>query len=99
MDETFEALKTMYYEKAVKALQLAGMAEGTQEDYARAVRMLIEFTKKDPNDITEEELQDYFLFRRNITKWRDSTIRVCYSGLKFFFYQCPPRGLAYLQNP
>ncbi len=80
-----EILKTVWYDKTVKVLQLAGKAEGTQEGYARAVRMLIEFTKKDPNDITEKELQDYFLFRINSTKWANNTMKACYCGLKFFF--------------
>jgi len=40
---------------------------------------------KDPKKITEEELKAYFLFRRNECKWTAATLRICYSGLKFFF--------------
>ena len=64
-----KTLKTHWYNKTIDALQLAGMSESTQESYARAVRMLIEHFEKDPRQITEEELQSYFLYRRNETRW------------------------------
>ena len=59
-----KTLKTHWYSKTIDALQLAGMSESTQESYARAVRMLIEHFEKDPRQITEGELQSYFLYRR-----------------------------------
>jgi hypothetical protein len=36
----------------------------TQQAYARAVRMLIEFHGKEPDQITEKELKAYFLLFR-----------------------------------
>jgi len=74
-----------WYEKSIKALQLNGMAERTQEGYTRAVRMLVEHYDKTPDLITEEELQEYFLHRKNVCKWSPNTMRICYSGVKFFF--------------
>lgn len=74
-----------WYEKSVKALQLNGMAERTQDAYARAVRMLVEHYSKTPDLVTEEELQEYFLHRKNVCKWSPNTMRICYSGIKFFF--------------
>ena len=69
-----------------KALQLAEMSDRTQHCYARSVRMPIEhLDNKDPRKITEEELKAYFLFQRNECKWTAATLRICYSGLKFFF--------------
>ena len=49
-----------WYENNVKALQLNGKCERTQQSYTRAVRMLTEFYGKTPDLITEEELQDLF---------------------------------------
>jgi len=43
----------------IKAFQLNGKGERTQEAYARALRMLVEFYGKSPDLISEEELQDY----------------------------------------
>jgi len=78
-------LVTPWYNKTVKTLQVAGMSDRTQECYARAVRMMIEHFGKDPREISEDEIQEYFLYRRNISKWSPSTLKICYCGIKFFF--------------
>jgi len=80
-----KVLRTEWYDKTVKALQINGKGERTQQAYARAVRQLIEFSGKDPNLITEQELQDYFLHRRNVTEWSPNTLKICYCGIRFFF--------------
>jgi len=54
-------MKTEWYDSMIKTLQLNGKGESTQEAYARALRMLVEFYGKSPDLISEEELQDYFL--------------------------------------
>jgi integrase/recombinase XerD len=74
-----------YYQQSMRALQLAGMSDRTQQSYTRAVRQLVDFYKKTPDLITEQELQDYFLHRKNVSKWSAATMRICYSGIKFFF--------------
>ncbi len=74
-----------YYQKSMRALQLAGMSERTQQCYTRSVRMLVDFYSKTPDKITESELQDYFLHRKNVDKWSAATLRICYSGIKFYF--------------
>jgi integrase/recombinase XerD len=74
-----------YYDKSMRALQLAGMSERTQQCYSRSVRMLVDFCGKTPDLIIESELEDYFLHRRNVDKWSPATMRICYSGIKFFF--------------
>ena len=74
-----------YYQKSMRALQLAGMSERTQQCYTRSVRMLVDFCGKTPDQVSEQELQDYFLHRKNVDKWSPATMRICYSGIKFFF--------------
>ena len=74
-----------YYQQSMRALQLAGLSKRTQECYTRSVRMLADFYNKTPDQVTEAQLQDYFLHRRNIDKWSAATMRICYSGIKFFF--------------
>ncbi len=74
-----------WYDKSIKTLQLNGKGERTQEAYTRAVRMLTEFYAKTPDCITEEELQDYFLHRKNVDTWSPNTMRICYCGIRFFF--------------
>jgi integrase len=55
-----------YYQKSMRALQLAGMSERTQQCYTRAVRQLVDFYQKTPDKITEKELEDYFLHRHTL---------------------------------
>ena len=74
-----------YFNRSIRALQLAGMSERTQQCYTRSVRMLVDFYNKTPDQITEPELEDYFLYRRNVDQWTPATMRICYSGIKFFF--------------
>ena len=47
--------------------------------------MLADFFNKTPDMISEQELQDYFLHRKNVDKWSAATMRIRYSGIKFFF--------------
>jgi len=74
-----------WYDEAIKALQLNGMAENTQFLYARAVRLLADFYHKEPDLITEDEIKEYFLHRKNVDKWASSTLRICHSGIRFYF--------------
>ena len=74
-----------WHEKFINALQLNGKSELTQANYIRTVRILIEHCNKTPDLITEEELQEYFLHRRNVSKWAPNTMKSCYAGCRFFF--------------
>jgi hypothetical protein len=57
-----------YFEQPIRALQLADMSERTRECYTRAVRLLVDFHGRTPDQISEPELKDYFLHRRNVDK-------------------------------
>jgi len=77
--------ETVWHQKMVKALQVAGMCERTQGTYVRTMRKLTEFYDKMPDKISEEELIDYFIHRQEVTEWAPATMRICYTGIKFFF--------------
>jgi integrase/recombinase XerD len=78
-------MMTEWYQKAINALQLNGLGERTQEAYVRALRMLCEFYHKTPDQVSESELQQYFLHRKNRDCWSPNTMRICYCGIRFFF--------------
>jgi len=78
-------MTTEWYQKSINALQLNGKGERTQQAYTRAVRMLCEFYSKRPEEISEQELEAYFLHRRNVDHWSANTMRICYCGIRFFF--------------
>jgi site-specific recombinase XerD len=74
-----------WYQQSINALQLNGKGERTQQAYTRALRQLVQFTGKPPAAISEQELEAYFLHRRNRDHWSPNTMRICYCGIRFFF--------------
>jgi len=74
-----------WYQRMIATLQLNGKGEPTQKAYTRAVRMLSEFYNKTPDLVSEAELQEYFLHRKNVNRWAPKTMRICYCGIRFFY--------------
>ena len=71
--------------RMIEDLQLRGMSERTQEMYVRAVRQLAQHFHTSPDQITEEELRQYFLHLRNVKKYSRSATTIALCGIKFFF--------------
>ena len=76
---------TKLYDRMVEAMQLQSFAKPTQDAYLRAVRKLAEFYDKSPARITEAELCQYFLHRKNVDKWSSTACRIALCGIKFFY--------------
>lgn len=77
-------------QKMVQDLQLAGKAERTQESYLRSVRKFAQWLDKSPDQASENDLRRYLLFIKNDQQWEGNSLKVAYSGLKFFYcYTCP----------
>jgi integrase/recombinase XerD len=74
-----------WFQKSMDTLSLNGKGERTQQAYTRALRMLVQFYGKPPEQITEPELEAYFLRRKNIDRWSSNTLRICYVGIRFYF--------------
>lgn len=72
-------------QQMINALQLSGKGERTQQSYVREVRMLSQFYGKSLDSISEPELQAYFLHRKNVDKLAPNSMRICYSGIRFFY--------------
>jgi integrase len=68
----------------IAALQLSGKGERTQQAYVREVRLLAQFYGKSPHLLSEQELQHYFLHRKNVDRLAPASMRLCYSGIRFF---------------
>ena len=77
--------ETSWHDQMVRKLQINGKSERTQAAYTRAVHHLKTHYKKDPAFINEEELEEYFLYRRNESEWAPKTLRLCYYGIKFYY--------------
>ncbi len=72
-------------QRMLEDLQLRGLSERTQEMYVRAVRQLAEHYHKSPEQITEEELRDYFLYVKNVKHYSRSASTIALCGIKFFY--------------
>ena len=48
--------------RMLEDMQLRGLAPKTQEAYLRAVRQLAEYYGQSPDQISEEQLRQYFLY-------------------------------------
>ena len=49
--------------------QLRAMSTFTQFNYLRAVRKYSEYFQKPPDQITEDQLRDYFIYLKNVKKF------------------------------
>jgi len=74
-----------YLDRNLQDLQLRGMAPSTQDDYVRAVRKIAEHYNKLPDQITEDELREYFLYLKNVRKLGRSASTLAMCGIKFFY--------------
>jgi integrase/recombinase XerD len=72
-------------QQMLAALHLSGKGARTQEAYVREVRLLAQFYHKSPDRLTEQELQHYFLHRKNVDGLAPASMRICYSGIRFFY--------------
>ncbi len=73
------------YKRMSEDLHLGGMAKRTHEGYLRAVRQLADFCKRSPDQITEDQLREFFLHLKNEKEFASGSLRVAYSGVKFFY--------------
>jgi len=78
-------MNTDWFQKSMNTLSLNGKGERTQQAYTRALRMLVDFYGKRPEEIGEAELEAYFLRRKNVDRWSSNTLRICYCGIRFYF--------------
>lgn len=66
-------------------LQLSGYAKRSIDSYSSSVIRLQRFYNKPLEDITEEDLRQYWLCCQNEFGWSPATLRISYSGIQHFF--------------
>jgi len=87
---------TTLRQKMIEDMQLHGFAERTQKSYMQVVRQLAEYYNKPPDQISEGELRQYFLYLKNVKKAARSTITLALCGIKFFYERTLQRQWATL---
>ena len=66
-------------------MQLRGLAPSTQKAYLAAVLKLTSFCQKSPDQVTDEELRQFFLFLMNERQLAPNSLNQALSGIRFFF--------------
>jgi integrase/recombinase XerD len=66
-------------------LQLRGLAPKTQQCYLEAVKHLAQYYQRAPDQLSEEEIRQYFLSLINEKKVAESTWRIHLYGSRFFY--------------
>jgi len=78
-------MKASFKKKFIEDMQLKGYAERTRSSYLRSVRQLENFWALPAEEISEQQVREYFLYCRNEAGWKAATMRIAYSGIKFFY--------------
>jgi site-specific recombinase XerD len=78
---------TALRQRFTEDLQLQGKSARTQQAYIRAVRMLAQHFNTSPDQLTEEQLRQYFLYVTNEKKWSFSTMNQALCAIKCFYTQ------------
>jgi site-specific recombinase XerD len=71
----------------IEDMQLRGLSGRTQETYVRVVRQLAEYYDKSPDQLSEEELRQYFLYLKNEQQASRSRCMQALSAMKFLYQQ------------
>lgn len=91
-------MSTALRKKMHQDLQLAGLSEGTQDVYLRAVRQLAVHFDTPPDVLNEAQVRDYLLHLKNDRKLASSSLGIAYSAIKFFYSHTAPRDWPTLQR-
>lgn len=66
-------------------LKLSGYAKRSRQSYVRAVRQLMNFWGKPLEEVEEQQVREYWLHCKDELDWSGATLRISYSGIKFFY--------------
>lgn len=72
-------------DRFIADMDLHGYAKRTKQSYLRAVRQLENFWSRPAEELSEEEIREYFLYCKNELGWRSATLRIANSGSKFLY--------------
>ena len=71
--------------RMIQDMQLAGLVQGTQREYVRAVRQLAAYYMVSPDHLSERNVEDYLIYVRDELGAAKGTFAPVFAGLKFFY--------------
>jgi len=72
-------------QRMIEDMQLRGLSPSTQRRYVSAVRQLAAYYMRSPDEVSEEELREYFLYLANVKQNAHSSSTVAICAIKFFY--------------
>jgi site-specific recombinase XerD len=80
---TTDSIFKQDYEKHLQHLELKGLQPKTIDAYSRAIRRIGKYFDDEINDLSEQQLTDYFVNLLGTHSW--SAVKLDLYGLKFFY--------------
>lgn len=71
--------------RMIEDMQLHGFAETTQLSYLKVVKALAKYYRQPPDQLTEEQIRQFFLYLVNEKQVPRNTFRIHLCGIKFFY--------------
>lgn len=71
--------------RMIEDMQLRRLAPSTQRSYEAAVERLALYYRRSPDQLSEEEIRRFFMHLINERRVSDSTFRIHFYGVKFFY--------------
>lgn len=71
--------------RMVRDMQLAGLSQGTQGEYIKAVRQLAVSYGVSPDRLTERQVENYLLYMRDEVGVARGTFAPMVAGIRFFY--------------
>jgi len=73
--------------RMIEDMRLAGLADGTQTNYVRAVKQLAEHYATPPDRLSEEQVRQYLLELIDVHHVARGTFQYKSNGIRFFYVQ------------
>jgi hypothetical protein len=73
--------------RMIEDMRLAGLADGTQTNYVRAVKQLAEHYASPPDQLSEEQVRQYLLELIDVHHAARGTFQYKSNGIRFFYVQ------------
>ena len=83
--------------RMIEDMRLGGYSATTQHCYVAVVRRLAQHYRRSPDQLSEEELRQYFLYLVQVRKVAPSTLTVALSAIKLFYQRTLGRQWKTLQ--
>lgn len=82
--------------RMIEDMDLRGFSPKTQKAYIGAVQRLAGFYRRSPDQLSEEEIREFFLHLVNVNHAARSTVTIYLCGIKFFYEKTLGRDLPVL---